>query len=394
MEPFKYLQLLFLLLLISCTGNNSEIDSVHLANQAQEKFQAALQAEKQGDFWQSISLYNESNQLYSLADSAELIQYQYLLHRFKGKMLAKVGLPAEAVKSLYTALEYLEKAPIIELGNNTSRSVHEIGTRRYIGSYLSSNGQYLESNALFTDLLKKTAKSADLNAEFKNLIGLNFLALQDHESAYRIFTDLLKNENIKPRLKAYYLDSWAVAAYRVGHIDEAFSGLNEAIGIDQALNQSQAEMEHRTNLGELYLLEKKYELANTQLEKALAAYPTPGQDPGLYKVYNLKYTAASVLGYSDANKFKLKYDSLLIENQKARQVYSAEQQLAILTAQMDKLQIDDQRTYWQDQIKLFSSLSLVLIVVFVMAVLFTWLLIKRARSIKTRATTLSTERLS
>lgn len=197
---------------------------------------------------------------------------------------------------------------------------------------------------------------------------MNFMDLGDYESAFYQFDDILKISDMDLKLRAHYLQNRGKAAYHTGRSMQAFTDISEAAGIDASLGRARYEFEDRLDLGEIYLLDKRFDLALDQFNKALTLYSAVDENPDFFKIYNLKYSAELALGHELANQSKLKFDQLTRHNELQKQKYTAEQELALLQAGLFSVNQQLQRrdylaTHWPRWVS-YTLIFLLLVIMF------------------------------
>lgn len=85
-------------------------------------------------------------------------------------------------------------------------------------------------------------------------------------------------------------------------------------------------------LGDLYINEDEFVMANEALDKALLVFSNIDTDPDLFKVYRLKHTAAVGAGLKGMRSFKVKFDDLSRIHAKKKESYTAEEEMAMYAA--------------------------------------------------------------
>jgi tetratricopeptide (TPR) repeat protein len=377
MRNLKYIFLLLTTILTSCGSVQSNPEEkLALAEQGYADFQQALTFEKEGKFMESIMAYEKAIAIYQDLDSAVVEPMLYYSFRFKAKMLSNLTLYDLATASIQTSLDHLAK--VDELPKQKSIEAEKISSQSYKADYMRNNGDYLGSNDLLIELLKKKEVTANSHIQFKNLIALNYLDLGDVNTAYGYFADILKVDGIDPVIRSYYLNNKSDAAFKLDMKQEAYQDLSEAIGIASALKNAEAEMRFRKNLGEYHYLEGDFRKAVDAFDKALLLFPTVDQNPELFEIYNLKHAAALVLGDSEAFAYKEKYNELQAKHMKIMEQLKAANNLSILNSKMEKAQIEEERNTWAALLQAtnvtLTAGAVVLIMIFgaLMLVLAAW----------------------
>lgn len=375
MRYYKYIFLLFALILVSCAQKKQQVTTnADLAKEAQSVFKQALADEKAGLYWSSIDNYDKAIKIYQQADSSALRYYSYLAYRFRANMLNKVDLDSTAARSIDLALRELKKSTFVPA--NTTKEAQEIGALRYKASYLREAGKYGQSNDLLISLLQAEEVVPDMALHIKNLIGMNFRDLGDMPKALEYFNDILKKDEIDPKLKPYYLNNRSYVAYHTGRKELAYKDIGEAIGIVSTLQMPQAEMLFRMNLGEYQMMDGQYLEADENFARALSAFNLVDDAPELFKIYRLRAVASAAVGDLQAsNASYLKYDELEKANALAIKRYNGRQELAILEAKLAGLKIEEERAAWLAELKLSRTAFFTMAVLMAVVIGFTMLVI-------------------
>ncbi|NVJ47276.1 MAG: hypothetical protein HWE07_09115 [Cytophagia bacterium] len=354
---------------ISCEQKNTQTDDEKavLTEQAKTKFREALAAGKSSKYWVSLDLWQQTEELYDQIDDDSQNQFRYYLNRNKANILDKVGLQNLATEAMQTAIEWLKKSDELPQGKNYELEL--ISSQRYLATYMRDNGNFEDSNKIFFQILSSREAIPGIHAQIKNLIGMNFMDLGDYESAFYQFDDILKIDEMETKLKAHYLQNRGKAAFHIGKKLQAFSDLNEAANIDASMERDRYEFEARLDLGEIYLMDKQFNRALEQFNKALMLYDYGiEENPDFFKIYNLKYAAELATGHPLANDTKIKFDQLTRHNELQKQQYTAEQELALLQAGLFSVNQQLQRreylvTHWPRWVS-YTLIFFILVVLF------------------------------
>ena len=379
MKVVRHLLLLVVLLTVACDNSNHSEENMEkeldLQEQGKQKFKAARQAGLDNELWKSLSLWQEAIEIYDQVKDPDQNQYKYYLYRNRANILARVGLSKSAARSMDKAIDYLKQSPSLPQGKSMYRQM--ISSVRYNATYLRANHNYQESNKILFDLLsdKKANKEVPgLDAQVGNLIGLNFMDLMEYDQAYQQFDDILKISSLKPELRAHYLLNRGKAAYRIGEKVQAFADISQSIGINESKEgRDLYAFLARMELGDLYLQEKEFQMADQNFNIALAGIDERvNQDPDLFRIFNLKYSAELALGLETANDHKVKFDDLTKYHRVQAERFNSERELSILMAGIENERFNqtltEQRVYY---IKwgLAVGLSLLLIIISIVTVL-------------------------
>lgn len=381
-------RVVLILLSVVClvTGCNRVEDSIpetesELISVAKDKFREASTLTRERKNWEALSALTEAEQLYTKVTHPTEYFNKYLLLRQKALVLNREDLSGLAAQSMEKALGFLEKAE--DYGHEMNYDKERVSTLKYMASYLRNDYQFQASSDIIFGMLSEEEVVKGLHAQLKERIGRNFYDLFAYDEAYTQFNDILKISDLPPNNKAQYLHDRAHAGYKLGRVDEAFQDLTRAKEIQDSLGRDLYRFVTRMDLGELYILEKDFETANTLFEEALVIGEDLNfeLDPDLYKIYSLKWTASIVLRHDDAASYKRKFDSLeqvYIVNSNA---YSQEIQYQQMLAKLGKSEFDRQMANTNRRKTAFIVASVVLGVLFVAVIylMYKMFLVRRGR---------------
>lgn len=346
MRNFKYIFLLYATISMGCSSNkpvDTSSDST-LAEQAKTSFRAALKYEREAMYWESIKSYDDAIGHYKMMDSTQENYYLYLAYRFRANMLNIVRLHDQAAKSIDQSLIYLPQ--VKSWPANKTKELEEISSLAYKADYQRADGDYRESNDILLNLIERSevVKDPKINAQLLNQIGQNYISLGNQEEALIRFNQSLKNQSVDPIKKAYYLNNRSFVAFNLGQKQMAYEDISEAIGIASALEDTIAQVRFRTYKGEYYLQDGDYLKSDDNLAQAMLMATGIEDYPDLFKVYRLRSTVSAVLGNQEAsNTYNSRYEELLQKNYETIKQYSASEEMAILTANMQKIELDRNR---------------------------------------------------
>lgn len=345
--------LLTLIFCSSCTLSTQDDSPPSAAkSQAESKFKDAVKSTNARLNWQAIAESDEAIKMYKPLGKSESWN-RYLLQRNKAKLLNRERLYHLASSAMDTALTELN---IYKRRSNLPEKfdyeLELLSTKRYKATYLRKAHEFQESTDILFELLGQAEPRDGVHAILKNLIGLNFYALDDFQESYRYFDDLLKISDLEPKMRAHYLHNRANAGYRIDKKIQAFADLSEAIGINAGLNRPYYVYQMRKDLGDLYLREGNAELAMNNFDLALSVFSTIDADPNLFDIYNLKWSAALVLGQADAYLYKDKFDNLTKIYSAKFQVYDRAQEIFIIKSKSDAFNIKQQKDRYVQQLVL------------------------------------------
>lgn len=341
MKRFTYIILLFIAFLVSCDSKSEgEKESIEEKRQAANTlFSQAAKASNERDNWKALSLWERTEQAYFEANDKRDYQYLFLVYKQKANVLNRLKLYRKSVVATETSMEYLADAP--EFIDRIDPNKSELSARRYLGTYIRDSKEYLKSNEVLLPLISYPEKTKGLNAQVQNLIGLNFYDLQNFEQAHKYFDLALKREDIEAKMKAHYLINRGKAQYKLGNKMEAFNDINQALGINQGLGRDMYTFLNYMELGELNMLETNFNKADQNFNSALSVFNTIDTQPDHFKIYNLKYTSASVLGTEDATQYKIRFDSLTERHEALSTNYTLAEEEAMYAAGIGKWEYEN-----------------------------------------------------
>jgi len=354
------LMLLALLFCFGCSISTKDAPQTSdLKLKAIAKFKEAVNSTNQRANWQAIYQSGQAISLYKELGADQSFN-KYLLYRNRAKLLNRERLYRLAVSNIDSAVLQLKvydkqsKKP-----NKYNYQLELLSSLKYKADYLRRGFQFQQSSNILFDLLAQKEMKPGIHAILKNLIGLNYYALSQYSDSYTHFNDLLKISNLDPKMRAHYLHNRANAGYRIGKNIQAFSDLSEAIGINQSLKRNYYVYVMRKDLGDLYLREGKPAMAIASFDLALNTFSKIDTEPDLFEIYNLKWSAALVLGHSGAYLYKDKYDSLTALYSAKYEIYDHAQEVFLLKAKSEEFYINQQPSGYLPQLLYTIAVALV-----------------------------------